>query len=60
MKKKNPVWIRYQIYDIVTLSENRFSTLEKTGGNHKEDGLNGLSNNFVIKLEELYTFLIVP
>ncbi|XP_057661674.1 beta-1,4-galactosyltransferase 2 isoform X1 [Diorhabda carinulata] len=41
-------------------SENRFNTLEKTEGNYKEDGLNTISNDFVIKLEELYTLLIVP
>ncbi|CAG9840993.1 unnamed protein product [Diabrotica balteata] len=41
-------------------SENRFKTLERTKDNHKLDGLSSLSNNYVIKLEELYTLLIIP
>ncbi|XP_050518661.1 beta-1,4-galactosyltransferase 2-like [Diabrotica virgifera virgifera] len=41
-------------------SENRFKTLERTKDNNKLDGLSSLSNNYVIKLEELYTLLIIP
>ncbi|CAH1179366.1 unnamed protein product [Phaedon cochleariae] len=40
-------------------SENRFKLLEESEQNQKTDGISSLSQNYIVKLEDLYTHIIV-
>lgn len=40
-------------------SQDRFAKLKYSVERHREDGLNSLENNVTVKLEDLYTLVLV-